>query len=437
MHMFRVRDDFRRAQFAIAALFLILGFQYGTWASRLPTIKARLDLSTAEVGLLLMACGVGAAASFPLVTLLMKRLGSRRLSLCSAVGLSLILPALAAAPDYPVALLVTCLDGVGVACLNVAMNAQGAALEVSHQRTTMAKFHATFSGGSLCAALLASGTNLFTSSLSVHFGIAVAVVLLVTGYARSGLLRQDAEQAAGEQPVAPVEEVAPVKEKSRRKLTLPTRITIWMGLAMVFGTVTEGAMNDWSALYLKTIAHAPSELLPMGIAVVSVMMVLARIFADGWRARWGDGRIVRVGTALAAVGLALALLVGGTAPALLGFACVGLGIAAATPCIYMAAANQGPDALSLVAAMGTTGLLAGPAVIGFIAGASSLVWGMAAVAASAMLVSLCTTRIRWAVRADSPAEPMAEPLSGPLSEPLDGLSAEPVAEPVAEPLPQG
>ena len=84
--MFRVRDDFRRAQFAIAALFLILGFQYGTWASRLPTIKARLDLSTAEVGLLLMACGVGAAASFPLVTWLMKRLGSRRLSVWSANG---------------------------------------------------------------------------------------------------------------------------------------------------------------------------------------------------------------------------------------------------------------------------------------------------------------------------------------------------------------
>jgi len=414
--MFRVRDDFRRAQFAIAALFLILGFQYGTWASRLPTIKARLDLSTAEVGLLLMACGVGAAASFPLVTWLMKRLGSRRLSVWSAVGLSLILPALAFAPDYPVALLVTCCDGVGVACLNVAMNGQGAALEVSYQRTTMGKFHATFSGGSLCAALLASGTNLFTSSLSVHFGIAMAVLLLLIGYAQAGLLREEAvrEEAVREPSVSEPE----VREKSRRRLPLPTRITIWMGLAMVFGTVTEGAMNDWSALYLKTVANAPAELLPMGIAVVSVMMVLARIFADGWRARWGDGRIVRVGTALAAVGLGLALLVGGVVPALLGFACVGLGIAAATPCIYMAAANQGPDALSLVAAMGTTGLLAGPAVIGFIAGASSLVWGMAAVATSAMLVSLCTTRIRWAVRAEPSAELAADLSAGPVPEPL-------------------
>ncbi|HEY3483218.1 MAG TPA: MFS transporter, partial [Streptomyces sp.] len=167
------------------------------------------------------------------------------------------------------------------------------------------------------------------------------------------------------------------------------------------GTVTEGAMNDWSSLYLKDIAEAGPEVAPLGIAVVSGMMVLARIFADGWRARWGDGRIVVAGSALAGAGLAVALLAGGVFPALLGFACVGLGVAAVTPCVYVAAARQGPDALSLVAAMGTIGLLAGPPVIGFIASGSSLVWGMGAVAASAALVSLCATRIRWPALADA------------------------------------
>jgi hypothetical protein len=133
------------------------------------------------------------------------------------------------------------------------------------------------------------------------------------------------------------------------------------------------------------------------------MMVLARIFADGWRGRWGDGRIVRVGSALAGVGLALALVTGGVVPALLGFACVGLGIAAVTPCVYVAAAKNGSDALTVVATMGTTGLLAGPPVIGFIANGSGLVWGMAAVAATALLVSVCATRIRWTPRESAPA----------------------------------
>lgn len=387
--MFRVRDEFRRAQLAIAALFCILGFQYGTWASRLPTIKAQLGLSTAELGVLLMVCGAGAAASFPLVSYLMRQWGSRLLALLSSVFLGLLLPALAAAPNYPVALVIVCFDGIAVGCLNVAMNAQGAALEARFDRTTMARFHATFSGGALCAALLASGMNTVTPSLAAHFGVAIAVLLLLVGYAWTGLLTSDPEPAAKE------------PGKDRRKWAAPSRVAIWMGCAMAFGTVTEGAMNDWSALYMKDVAHAGSGLAPMGIAVVSVMMVLARVFADGWRSRWGDARIVRVGSALAGAGLALALLVGGVVPALVGFACVGLGMAAVTPCVYVAAARQGSDALALVAAMGTVGLLAGPAVIGFIASASSLVWGMGAVAASAVLVSVCTTQIRWPALAEA------------------------------------
>ncbi|CAM5588784.1 MFS transporter [Streptomyces violaceorubidus] len=137
------------------------------------------------------------------------------------------------------------------------------------------------------------------------------------------------------------------------------------------------------------------------------MMVVARLFADGWRGRWGDGRVVLLGSAVAGTGLAVALVSGGVAPALAGFACMGLGIAAVTPCVYAAAARQGSDALTLVAAMGTTGLLAGPPLIGFIAGASSLAWGMGAVAASAGAVALCSTRIRWTPVAVAPSEATA------------------------------
>jgi hypothetical protein len=325
----------------------------------------------------------------------MRRLGSRRLALASATCLALLLLAMSALPDYPVALLVMLCDGALVGGLNVAMNAQGAALEVAHGRNAMAKLHATFSGGSLAAALLASGMNAVSSRLIVHFGVAAALLLLLVAYARGGLLAED----------RPAEK----KEKSRGRWTLPSRVTLWLGAAMVFGTVTEGAMNDWSALYMKDVAKASAEVAPLGIAVVSVMMVLARLFADGWRARFGDGRIVRSGSALAGIGLALALLSGGVVPALIGFACVGLGIAAVTPCVYVAAAKDGSDALTVVATMGTTGLLAGPPVIGFIANGSGLVWGLAAVAASAVLVSVCSTQINWPSATATSAAPAPAP----------------------------
>ncbi|MEV7976650.1 MFS transporter [Streptomyces sp. NPDC086519] len=382
MCVFPVRDPFQRSRLAIAALFCSLGFQYATWAARIPAIKADLGLTAAEVGVLLMAAGIGAVASFPLVPVLMRRLGSARLALLSALCLTLLLLALALAPDYPVALLVMVADGVGVGCLNVAMNAQGTALETRYARNTMARLHATFSAGSLLAALLASGMNAATSSVAAHFGVAAVVLVSLAALARPGLLQDE----------------APAQEKqstSRAGWSLPSRMTLWMCCAMAFGTVTEGAMNDWSALYLREVAKASAELAPMGIAVVSGMMVVARVFADGWRSRWGDGRVVLLGSALAAAGLAFALLSGGVAAALLGFACVGLGCAAVTPCVYVAAAKQGSQALALVAAMGTTGLLAGPPVIGFVASSSSLVWGLAVVAAAALVVSLSSTRIQW------------------------------------------
>ncbi|MGW8730152.1 MFS transporter [Streptomyces sp. NPDC055808] len=391
--MYRLRDEYRRSQVAIAALFCCLGFQYATWVSRIPALKTRLDLSEAELGLLLMVCGAGAAISFPLVAVLTRRLGSRRLAILSALGLGVVLLALSVTPNYPVTLLIVCCDGIAVGCLNVAMNAQAAALEVKYQRTTMARMHATFSAGSLFAALLASGVTSLSSALPAHFVTATALLAVLVLGASGGLLTED-------QSVSSVDELVDAAPK-RKGLTLPTRVTIWMGLAMAFGTVTEGAMNDWSALYLKDTAGAAAELAPLGIAVVSVMMVLARLFADGWRTKWGDDRIVRVGSVLAGTGLALALLAGGVVPALLGFACVGLGIAAVTPCVYVAAARQGSDALALVAAMGTTGLLAGPAVIGFIANGTSLAWGMGAVAVSALVVAVCSTRIRFPVLTDA------------------------------------
>ncbi|MEU9480861.1 MFS transporter [Streptomyces sp. NPDC048191] len=378
--------SFQRAKWSIAALFCFLGFQYGTWVSRLPALKTRLDLGAGEVGLLLMACGAGAAASFPLVAVLTRRLGSRRLSLVSALCLVAVLAALAVVPTFPLALLAVCADGVAVGCLNVAMNAQGAALEKAYERTAMSQLHATFSAGLLAAALLTSGVTTLTGSVPAHFTVAGALLLLLPAAGRSGLLTH-------------TEPEPPRGPGRNRRLALPSWATLLMGCAMAFGTITEGAMNDWSTLYLKDVVKASASVAPLGIAVVSVMMLLARLRADRWRTRWGDGPVVRAGSAVAAAGLALALLAGGVVPTLLGFACVGLGAAAVTPCVYVAAAGHGSDALALVAAMGTTGLLAGPALIGFVAGATSLTLGMGTVAASALIVTLTAFRIPWAGRA--------------------------------------
>ena len=127
--------------------------------------------------------------------MLMKRFGAKTLCIASAGLLGLLPLALGAAPDYPVALVIVCVDGVGVACLDVAMNAQGAELEERFERKAMGKLHATFSAGSLFGALLASAMNAATSSLEAHFLVAAVLLLLVLGYAQHDLLPRHAEAA--------------------------------------------------------------------------------------------------------------------------------------------------------------------------------------------------------------------------------------------------
>ncbi|GIF08464.1 MFS transporter [Actinoplanes siamensis] len=375
--------SFRRTQLSVAALFGALGFQYSTWAARIPALTDRLHLSSAQVGVLLLAAGVGAVLSFPVVPRLMAAYGSRRLAVAAVFVLVAALAGLAVAPDYPLALAVLLVDGVAVGCLNVAMNAQGTALESTFGRTTMAKLHATFSGGIFGGALLASAITSLTGSVPLHFAVAGAVLLTLALAARPALLTRDLP--------------SPPKPAGRR-WNRPAAPVLWLGLAMLLATITEGAMTDWSALYLERVAHAADSLLPLGIAVTSGMMVLARLFADGWRDRWGDRTVVVAGGALAGAGLAVGLLAGGAYPALAGFACVGLGMAAVSPCLYMAAAQHGATALTTAAAMSTTGLLAGPPAIGLLAEGAGLTWSMAAVVVTAWLTVLCVLPVRWAPR---------------------------------------
>ncbi|CAM5737932.1 MFS transporter [Streptomyces hirsutus] len=258
----RTPGAFRRDQLAIAALFCFLGFQYATWVSRLPALKDRFGLDETRLGLLLMVCGVGAAVSFPLVARLMRQLGSRRLALWSALALAAVLPALSAAGSYPLALLVVFVDGVAVGCLNVAMNAQGAALEARYGRAAMARLHATFSAGSLAAALLASGMNVVTHTVSAHFAAAAALLLLLLAAARPRLSADERARGSG-RIQGPSRRRRPGGPRRRRRAPrraapprpsgaspVPPGAALWLGCAMVFGTVTEGAMNDWSALYL-------------------------------------------------------------------------------------------------------------------------------------------------------------------------------------------
>jgi MFS family permease len=375
----------RRNQLAVATLFLVLGFNFSSWASRIPALKNQLALSAAEVGVLLLACGLGAVFSFPITTVLLQRLGSRRLCMLTGALLPLLLLSLGLVQNLQIAMLVMALEGLVVSCLNVAMNAQGVAVETLGQRAIMSRLHAVFSLGGLLGALFASAITSFSASLLLHFALCAALLWAAVILALPYLLADTLH--------APAKAVA--EAKSGWHIALPNRLALWLGAIAMCGTVVENSMSDWSALYLKEVVRVAPELAPLGIACVSGAMLLARWFGDGWRMRWGARRMLTIGGALAGSGLAMALLLGGLIPALLGFALVGLGIAAVSPCVYTAAAKNGPVALASVTTMGSIGGLMGPPMIGFIAHASSFTWGMAVIALAAYLVAAATRKVSW------------------------------------------
>jgi len=366
------------SQLACAAHFAALGFNYGTWTSRLPELKAGLGLSTSQVSLLLLSAALGSVFSFPVTAALLHRLGSRGASLLSGGVLPLMLVGLAAAPGWWFALAVMFVHGIIASTMDVAMNAQGVEIERVHARPVMSRLHACFSLGTMAGALFASGATLVTTAVAWHFGAAALLVWAAVLLPRHALV-------ADARPV----------EGASRSFALPRGAALWLGAMAFLGMIVEGGMVDWSTLYLKESAGASAQVAPLGIASLQGAMLAMRWVGDRARTRWGARAILFRGSLLAGIALALALALGGVLPALAGFALVGVGIAIVSPCVYAEGAKQGAVALAATMTLGSVGFLVGPPLIGSVAQASDLRWGLAVIAAGCLLLAGFSRRVRW------------------------------------------
>ena len=159
-----------------------------------------------------------------------------------------------------------------------------------------------------------------------------------------------------------------------------------------FCLVAEGAMADWSAVYLRdTLGTAPA-FAATGYAAFSVAMATGRLVGDTLRAKLRAALLVRLSGALAAIGLGAALLTAHPLATLAGFACVGLGLANIVPILFTAAGRTPGGAtgtnIAAVASAGYFGFLVGPPVIGFVAQLTTLAGGLGLVVILLALISL-------------------------------------------------
>jgi predicted MFS family arabinose efflux permease len=373
-----------RAIGATRLIFLLSGLAMAGWAPMVPYAKARLGLDEATLGLVLLALGGGSMVSMPLVGFLTHRFGSRRVIGVGGVLLCAALPLLALAPSLAALVVALLYFGVMLGVVDVAMNAHAVAVEVRAARPLMSGFHGLFSIGGLLgaaciSALLAVGVSLLMASLTL------AALLLLIVLSQWGRLLDDRQPSNA------------VVHAPRRGMRMPG--TVWLLGALCFVSfLAEGSMLDWSAVFLRDVRGVAAASAGIGYAAFSLSMALARITGDAVIARFGPQRTVRVGALVAATGFVLAAWAPWPVTTLLGFVLVGLGAANIVPLMFGAAGRlpgvPAGVAIATVTAVGYAGLLAGPALIGFLAHASSLSIALALVGGLLVLVALTARIVR-------------------------------------------
>ncbi|WP_235947441.1 MFS transporter [Nocardia terrae] len=183
------------------------------------------------------------------------------------------------------------------------------------------------------------------------------------------------------------------------------RKVLALGLIAFALLMAEGVAADWSALQVKGRLAVEAGTAALAFTGFSLTMTLGRFGADRVSARFGRVAIVRWGTVLAAIGFGLVIVSGWLPLTLLGWTLCGVGLAGGVPQVFTAAGNMGSKTsatdMSRVFGLGYVGLLAGPAIIGWLSKLMPLTVAMV-VPLLAMLACAWGAR---AVAASSPAHP--------------------------------
>ncbi len=377
----------------VSVLFFANGFAFGTWVAHLPLFKSRLALSDGALGFALLAASAASLVAMPLVGALVARVGSRWP--CGAASVlataALGLPFLAT--SYPAFAACAALLGAVFSSMDVTMNAQAVAVERRYGRQILSSFHAVFSiGGLLGSALAAILIARDVPFAAQGIGVAMVCVLLALGAALS---------LANEAP----ERAARTAERGARDGETRRMLGV-LGAIALFGLVGEGAMADWSGIYLRTSLGVAAAASAFGFGAFSVAMAAGRIGGDALVARLGPVRVLGYGALLAAVALAAAIGVHDAFVAFVAFVAVGLGLANVVPIAFSAVGRMGslPPGVGIatVSTIGYAGFLVGPPAIGLTSDAIgirlALLLVVACIAAIIPLARLATARSQRSLR---------------------------------------
>lgn len=366
-------------RWASRAQFGALGLLGGAWGVHIPTLKARHALDEQMLSLVLLTISAGAVSSLFFAGRVIGRLGARRAAQGAAVVMGALL-ALSLAPTLPWLLPMMVVFGASMSLFDVAINAEGTALESLGGRAVMGSLHGMFSTGGMAGAALAAWMLKVDVAPTLQLGLVGGVVALLVLVSSRWML-----------------DAHPQDDGPRAHFVWPRGALLLIGLLIFTGMTAEGVMYDWCVLYLKQELGMPQAQAGLGFAAFSFAMALARFGGDAVRARVPERRILGVGAGLAAAAMAAVLLIGQPVVALVGYVLVGAGLALVVPILYSAATRvpgvSRAAAIASVSSIGYSGFLIGPPLIGAIAHHLSLTTAMGLVVLAAIALALGARRI--------------------------------------------
>lgn len=339
-----------RARVAVTVVFALNGALFASIFSRLPAIQERAGIGDGALGLALLCSMVGLLVAQVGAGALVTRVGSRHLVLVGVLGYAAGLVPVSLSRSFVALAASLALVGLCNGVLDVSMNLHGLTVERALQRPILSSLHAAFSLGALAGAAVGGIVAGAGVGVVPHLWTAAAFGTAV-GLAAVRFLLPPSADAAPEGPL----------------FARPTRALAAIGIFAFCVLLSEGAVNDWVAVYLEDDLGTGEGLAAAGLAVFSLTMGVGRLAGDRLTEALGPVRLARSGAGLAALGMVTALAGTEPAMAIAGFAAMGLGLAAMFPLALRAAATRsatpGP-AVAAVSAVGYCGFLAGPTSVG-------------------------------------------------------------------------
>lgn len=342
--------------FATAQLFLSLSLLYGTWVLYIPHIIEKLEMSESQLGITLFFASMGALLGTFAGKPLVRKIGEGNMSFVSIVFMTFSMIGIFLAPSYFWIIVIFVFWGIGSGLFQIAANSMVTVIEEQRKITIMSSCHAFFSLGALIASGAGTILMILLDDATLHVMIAAALVLILqVGFYKHYIKNRKIKEPFQSAP----------KSSSKR-----VGLLVILAVIALIAMVSEGAIADWSGLYLKDVVHLNSNYVGLGYAGFSLAMTLARFVGDYFSKKYGAVQVILRGFIISILGFVLVLTNMGLVT-ILGFFIVGIGFSVIVPEAYRLSANiphiDSASGIAFISGTSYVGFLAGPPLLGFIA----------------------------------------------------------------------